>query len=255
MSTLIFNKIDTRKKQQKKSFAVLIDPDKTGTDQVEELVSLCRDAEVDLIFVGGSLVVSEHMETLVQHIKRESDIPVILFPGSPSQVTPYADALLYLSLISGRNPELLIGQHVISAPQVRKSGLEIMSTGYMVIDGGAPTTVSYISNASPIPADKNEIAVCTAMAGEMLGMKLIYMDAGSGAKNPVNESMIQSVSKQISIPLIVGGGIRDAERAYRTAKAGADVVVVGNAIEKNPSLISEIGKAIHSVSELVLKDF
>jgi phosphoglycerol geranylgeranyltransferase len=254
MSYTVHNIIDSRKKQQKKSFAVLIDPDKTGADQVEDLMPICREAEVDFIFVGGSLVVSEHMETLVQQIKRETDLPVVLFPGSPSQVTPYADALLYLSLISGRNPELLIGQHVISAPQVRKSGLEIMSTGYMVIDGGAPTTVSYISNASPIPADKNEIAVCTAMAGEMLGMKLIYMDAGSGAKNPITESMIQSVSKHISIPLIVGGGIRDAERAYRTAKAGADIVVVGNAFEKDPFLITEIGKAVHSVSQVAIND-
>jgi len=190
-------------------------------------------------------------ESLVTLIKKESSIPVVLFPGSPSQVTPAADALLYLSLISGRNPELLIGQHVVSAPLVRKSGLEVMSTGYMVIDGGAPTTVSYISNATPIPCDKNEIAVCTAMAGEMLGMKLIYMDAGSGAKNPITSSMIQSVSSQISIPLIVGGGIRDAEQAFKSANAGADIIVVGNAIEKDASLILEIGNAIHSASVLL----
>jgi putative glycerol-1-phosphate prenyltransferase len=191
------------------------------------------------------------MESLVTLIKKESSIPVVLFPGSPSQVTPAADALLYLSLISGRNPELLIGQHVISAPIVRKSGLEIMSTGYMVIDGGAPTTVSYISNATPIPSDKNEIAVCTAMAGEMLGMKLIYMDAGSGAKKPITTSMIQSVSHHISVPLIVGGGIRDAEQAFKSASAGADIIVVGNAIEKDDSLILEMGNAIHSASRLV----
>ena len=134
---------------------------------------------------------------MVKHIKGNCSIPVILFPGSPTQLSKYADALLYLSLISGRNPELLIGQHVVSAPSVKQSGLEILSTGYMVIDGGAPTTVSYISNASPIPHDKNEIALCTAMAGEMLGMKLIYMDAGSGAKRPVSESMIESVAEKI----------------------------------------------------------
>jgi phosphoglycerol geranylgeranyltransferase len=255
MSHNLYNAILCGKQDRKKSFAVLIDPDKTKPEQADDLIEICNKSKVDLILVGGSLVVSEHLETLVQQIKKHTDIPVALFPGSPSQVTQYADALLYLSLISGRNAELLIGQHVISAPVVRKSGLEIMSTGYMVIDGGAPTTVSYISNASPIPSDKNEIAVCTAMAGEMLGMKLIYMDAGSGAKNPVNESMIQAVSKHISIPLIVGGGIRDAERAYRTAKAGADVVVVGNAFEKDPSLIREIGKAIHSASELAQKGF
>ncbi|MEY3432798.1 MAG: hypothetical protein RL131_734 [Bacteroidota bacterium] len=245
MTPTVYHKILGNKQANKKSLAVLIDPDKTSISQADALLENCTLAEVDLIFVGGSLVVSDHLEQLVQHIKKECDIPVVLFPGSPSQVTPYADALLYLSLISGRNPELLIGQHVISAPQVRKSGLEILSTGYMVIDGGAPTTVSYISNASPIPADKNEIAVCTAMAGEMLGMKLIYMDAGSGAKKPISESMIQSVASQIQIPLIVGGGIRDAEKAYLNCKAGADIIVVGNAIEKDLSLIQEMSRAIH----------
>jgi phosphoglycerol geranylgeranyltransferase len=151
-------------------------------------------------------------------------------------------------LISGRNPELLIGQHVISAPFVKKSGLEIMPTGYMVVDGGAPTTVSYISNATPIPADKNEIAMCTAMAGEMLGMKLIYMDAGSGAKRAITEHMIEKVAKHIEIPLIVGGGITEPEKAYLNCKAGADVIVVGNAIEKDVSLIKEISNAVHSVA-------
>jgi phosphoglycerol geranylgeranyltransferase len=210
------------------------------------------DAQVDYFLVGGSLVISSYLNECVQLIKRSCDIPVILFPGSPSQVSKFADALLYLSLISGRNPELLIGQHVVSAPVVKKSGLEIMSTGYMVIDGGAPTTVSYISNASPLPADKNEIAMCTAMAGEMLGMKLIYMDAGSGAKKAISESMIQSVASCIEVPLIVGGGITTAEKAYLNCKAGADVIVVGNAIEKDAGLIKEISSAIHSIPMKVI---
>jgi putative glycerol-1-phosphate prenyltransferase len=153
-------------------------------------------------------------------------------------------------LISGRNPELLIGQHVISAPFVKKSGLEIMPTGYMVIDGGAPTTVSYISNANPLPADKNEIAMCTAMAGEMLGMKLIYMDAGSGAKNPISEMMIQKVSSCIDVPLIVGGGITTPEKAYLNCKSGADIIVIGNAIEKDQHIIKEIASAIHSLNSI-----
>ncbi|MCR6720454.1 MAG: geranylgeranylglyceryl phosphate synthase family protein [Chitinophagaceae bacterium] len=161
-------------------------------------------------------------------------------------MTRHADALLYLSLISGRNPELLIGQHVVSAPAVKQSGLEIMSTGYIVIDGGAPTTVSYISNAAPVPADKNEIAMCTAMAGEMLGMKLIYMDAGSGARRAITESMISSVAKSIQSPLIIGGGITDPEKAYLNCKAGADVIVVGNAIEKDPQLIRQMAEASHA---------
>ena len=235
-----------RKANGKKSFAVLIDPDKVNEQALDELVQLATDAQVDYFFLGGSLVISNHLDECVKHIKAQSDIPVILFPGSPSQVSKYADALLYLSLISGRNPELLIGQHVISAPVVKQSGLEIMPTGYMVIDGDAPTTVSYISNAAPIPADKNEIAMCTAMAGEMLGMKLIYMDAGSGARKPITEGMIEKVAGTIEAPLIIGGGITDPEKAYRNCKAGADVIVVGNAIEKDPSLIKEIAAAIHS---------
>ncbi len=243
----IYQSLTDRKSQSKKSFAVLIDPDKVNDNSVEELIQLSLDAQVDYFFVGGSLVISSYLDECVQLIKRSCDIPVILFPGSPSQVSKYADALLYLSLISGRNPELLIGQHVVSAPFVKKSGLEIMSTGYMVIDGGAPTTVSYISNASPLPSDKNEIAMCTAMAGEMLGMKLIYMDAGSGAKKAISESMIQKVASCIDVPLIVGGGITTAEKAYLNCKAGADVIVVGNAIEKDASLIKEIASAIHSV--------
>ena len=250
MVNAIYNKLTERKTLKKKSFVVLIDPDKTSTKNVDGLLKQCADAQVDFLFVGGSLVVTDHLDDLVQHIKKESDIPVILFPGSPSQVSPYADALLYLSLISGRNAELLIGQHVVSAPVVKKSGLEVISTGYMVIDGGAPTTVSYISNANPIPSDKNEIAICTAMAGEMLGMKLIYMDAGSGAKIPITENMISAVASHINIPLIVGGGIRDPEKAYRNCIAGADVVVVGNAIEKDSLLIKDLGAAIHASERL-----
>jgi phosphoglycerol geranylgeranyltransferase len=243
----IYQSLVERKQKGKKSFAVLIDPDKVHDESVEELVQLALDAKVDYFFVGGSLVISNYLDECVQLIKSKCDIPVILFPGSPSQVSKYADALLYLSLISGRNPELLIGQHVISAPIVKKSGLEILPTGYMVIDGGAPTTVSYISNASPLPADKNEIAMCTAMAGEMLGMKLIYMDAGSGAKKAISESMIQKVSGCIDVPLIVGGGITTPEKAYLNCKAGADIIVVGNAIEKDANLIKEISAAVHSV--------
>lgn len=247
----IYQSLTDRKRTGKKSFAVLIDPDKVNAENMDQLISLAVDAKVDYFLVGGSLVISSYLDECLQLIKAQCNIPTIIFPGSPSQISKYADALLYLSLISGRNPELLIGQHVISAPQVKKSGLEIMSTGYMVVDGGAPTTVSYISNANPLPADKNEIAVCTAMAGEMLGMKLIYMDAGSGAKKTINESMIEKVAASISVPLIVGGGIKEPEKAYRNCKAGADVIVVGNAIEKDASLIKEMAAAVHSVPVIV----
>ncbi|HWK06508.1 MAG TPA: geranylgeranylglyceryl/heptaprenylglyceryl phosphate synthase [Puia sp.] len=247
MKQSIYESLLAKKKKGQRSFAVLIDPDNVNEAKIDELTHLTVSAGVDYLFVGGSLVISNHLDEVVQHIRRNCTIPVILFPGTPSQVSRYADGLLYLSLISGRNPELLIGQHVISAPAVRKSGLEIISTGYMVIDGGAPTTVSYISNATPIPADKNEIALCTAMAGEMLGMKLIYMDAGSGARYPIREEMIAAVASHVDVPLVIGGGIRDPEKAYRNCKAGADIIVVGNAIEKDPTLIREMADAIHSV--------
>jgi phosphoglycerol geranylgeranyltransferase len=248
MKDEIYSALVLRKRNRRKSFALLIDPDKVDPARTAYLIELAVEARVDYLFVGGSLVVSDHLDQVVQQIKSLCKIPIILFPGTPSQVSPYADALLYLSLISGRNPELLIGQHVISAPSVRKSGLEIISTGYMVIDGGAPTTVSYISNALPIPADKNEIALCTAMAGEMLGMKMIYMDAGSGARRPISTEMIERVSAHIEVPLLVGGGIQNPEKVYLNAKAGADLIVVGNAIEKDASILTEMVAALQAVS-------
>lgn len=247
MNNNLYHTLTLKKQKGQKSFAVLIDPDKVDAVSIEQLVQLSVAAKVDYFLVGGSLVISNQLDEVVQQIKAACTIPVLLFPGSPSQVSKYADALLYLSLISGRNAELLIGQHVISAPFVKQSGLEIISTGYMVVDGGAPTTVSYISNASPLPSDKNEIAMCTAMAGEMLGMKVIYMDAGSGAKKAITEHMIHAVAQQISVPLIIGGGITNPEKAYLNCKAGADVIVIGNAIEKDVSLIKEMSDAIHSV--------
>lgn len=246
MSIKLYTSFTERKAKGLKSFAVLIDPDKVTPAGITDLAAKCAEARVDYIFLGGSLVITQHLDECVQRIKTSCDIPVVLFPGSPTQVSRYADALLYLSVISGRNPELLIGQHVVSAAAVKRSGLEIIPTGYMVIDGGVPTTVSYISNTTPIPADKDDIAMCTAMAGEMLGLKMIYMDAGSGARDAISESMISQVSSQVSVPVIVGGGIRDAEKAYLDCKAGADVIVVGNAIEKDLSLVKEIADAVHS---------
>src|SRR5215212_267460 len=251
MKMNVYQSLLEKKKNGQKSFAILIDPDKIITASLNSLIDLALDAKADYFLVGGSLVVSDNLDNTIAAIKQRCSIPIILFPGSPSQISKHADALLYLSLISGRNAELLIGQHVISAPFVKKSGLEIIPTGYMVIDGGAATTVSYISNASPIPSDKSDIALCTAMAGEMLGMKLIYMDSGSGAKKAIAEEMIETVAKNIDIPLIVGGGIRDAEKAYLNCKAGADVIVIGNAIEKDPSLIKEMADAIHSVPVII----
>jgi putative glycerol-1-phosphate prenyltransferase len=243
MKNKLYDIITQGKSNAKKAFAVLIDPDKINDQSLAQTIEIA-----DYFFVGGSLVVTDTLDTVVASIKKHCNIPVILFPGSPDQITPKADALLYLSLISGRNAELLIGQHVISAPFVKKSGLEIISVGYMLIDGGTPTTVSYISNSNPIPSNKNDIALCTAMAGEMLGQKLIYMDAGSGAQKAIPTEMIAKVSAHIKIPLVVGGGITTPEKAKQNCIAGADIIVVGNAVEKDPALIQAIAEAIHSLN-------
>lgn len=248
---LILPDLCRRKAAHRSAFAVLADPDKIAPSGMAALAERCNEAGVDYLLVGGSLVLQHQLEACIQRFKEESAIPVILFPGSPAQVTPYADALLYLSLISGRNAELLIGQHVVSAAAVKASGLEIMSTGYMVIDGGVPTTVSYMSHSAPIPANKPDIALCTAWAGELLGEHLLYMDAGSGARYPVSEEMIRKVSGNTAIPLFVGGGIRSPEAAQRAAEAGATVIVVGNAIEQDPMLIRELAAAVHSRPFLV----
>lgn len=239
----IYAELLARKQAGKPGFAVLADPDNVAPADMRYLAKLCVDGGVDYLLMGGSLVVDHQLDACIQRFKSECDIPVILFPGSPSQVTPAADALLYLSLISGRNPELLIGQHVVSAPAVKASGLEVISTGYMVIDGGVPTTVSYMSNSAPIPANKPEIALCTAWAGELQGKHVLYMDAGSGAKIPITEEMIQKVSANTSIPMFVGGGIHTPEKVYANCRAGATIVVVGNAIERDPLLIRDLAQA------------
>ena len=241
----LYESFQTAKQTGNKKFVVLIDPDKVRLGNMDKIIDLAIQAQVDYFYIGGSLVVNNMLDHCLQSIKKACDIPMILFPGNSFQLSYRADAILFLSLISGRNAELLIGKHVVTAPYLKVSPLEILPTGYMLIDGGVPTTVSYISNTQPIPASKDDVALCTAMAGEMLGLKLIYMDAGSGAKNPVSESMIDVVSGGLSIPLIVGGGIRTPEKAFANAKAGADVIVVGNAIEKDPSLIIDMAQAVH----------
>lgn len=245
MSFNIYNTISALKANKQKAFAVLIDPDKLDETTLDKTIQLAVAAKVDFFFIGGSLVVTNTLDAFTAKIKSKCSIPVVLFPGSPDQISSKADALLYLSLISGRNPELLIGQHVISAATVKQSGLEIIPVGYMLIDGGTPTTVSYISNTNPIPSNKKDIAVCTAMAGEMLGLKVIYMDAGSGAQRAIPKEMISQVAKHIDIPLIIGGGITTPEKAVENCKAGADIIVVGNAIEKDANLICSIADAIH----------
>lgn len=231
------------KETGEKLFSLLIDPDKTSGSDVERTALAAAQANVDLLFVGGSLLVNDRLFDTVQIIKANCDIPVVLFPGDNMQVVPNADAILLLSVISGRNAEMLIGKHVVAAPRLKNSGLEIIPTGYMLIDSGKPTTASYMSNTNPIPHDKDDIAACTAMAGEMLGLKTIFMDGGSGAQNSVSASMVKRVSDHVDVPIIVGGGLKTPEMAKARFDAGATVVVVGNAIEKDGSLLQELASA------------
>lgn len=225
---------------QKKQIALLIDPDKCDTENMEKRLKIAGQAGFDYIFVGGSLITNNHFESCIRRIKNLSSIPLVIFPGNNLQLSSDADAILFLSLISGRNPEHLIGSQVIAAPVIRKMQLEAISTGYMLIESGKVTAAQYMSGTLPIPNDKPEIAKSTAMAGEMLGLKAIYMDAGSGALHPIPEKMISEVKKNISIPLIIGGGIRNSQQAAAAAKAGADILVIGNAAEQNPEIIIEI---------------
>lgn len=246
----IYKDLLQAKTQGNKKFAVLIDPDRVRLKSFNSVINLSKEANVDYFFIGGSLVVNDMLDIVLDSIRKNCDIPMILFPGNSFQLSYKADALLFLSLISGRNAELLIGKHVITAPFLKMSPLEIISTGYMLIDGGVDTTVNYMSNTNPIPHAKDDIALSTALAGELLGLKLIYLDAGSGAKIPVSKSMIEAVSGATSVPIIVGGGITTPEKARENVLAGADLVVVGNAIEQDPELIMEMSSAIHSIKSI-----
>lgn len=238
--------LEAAKAEGRKLLAVLIDPD-FGQDEavLERTVQNACMAKADLIFVGGSLLTSASFNRCVQLVKQWSDRPVVLFPGSPAQLSEHADALLFLSLISGRNPELLIGHHVNAAPTVRAMGLEAIPTGYLLVDGGKSTTVSYVSQTVPIPHDKPGIAAATALAGALLGLRTIYMDTGSGAQRTVSPEMIAAVRANVSLPIIVGGGIRDADTARALCEAGADVLVVGTAFEEDPERIFAMSGAVH----------
>ncbi len=240
----IYKKITQSKKNGEKLFAILIDPDKQDANDLLKIIEKCNSTKVDMFFVGGSLLTNDYLKNCITTIKNNSKIPVVLFPGNAMQVDEQADAILFLSLISGRNAEMLIGKQVITAPILKKSSLEVIPTGYMLIDSGKQTTVSYMSNTTPIPHDKEQVAKCTALAGEMLGLKMIFMDGGSGALNPISTKMIRSVSKIIDVPLVIGGGINSGKKAIENCKAGADIIVVGNAIEKNERLINEIATSI-----------
>ncbi|MFN8283075.1 MAG: geranylgeranylglyceryl/heptaprenylglyceryl phosphate synthase [Chitinophagales bacterium] len=226
----------------KKQIAVLVDPDKTDAKKLVKTIQAAELAKVDFYLVGGSLLVKNNLDEIIAVIKKNSKKKVYLFPGNPSQISDKADGILLLSLISGRNAELLIGNHVLAAPMLKQSKLHIISTGYILVESGTQTTVSYISNTTPIPANKPEIAACTALAGEQLGLKIIYLEAGSGAQNAVSSETINTVRKQITVPLIVGGGIKTIAQIETAFAAGADVVVIGTAIEKDIDFLEAVKK-------------
>lgn len=226
--------------ENQKQLAVLVDPDKLFVPLVAQL-----DAHaIQLLFFGGSLLTQHDLDAKIRVLRTKTQAHIVLFPGSVQQVAAAADAILFLSLVSGRNPELLIGQQVLAAPMVRQAGLETLATAYMLVDGGSPTTAVYMSGSMPLPPNKPEIAACTAMAAEMLGMQHIYLDAGSGAHYHPPVEMVAAIRAAVSIPIIVGGGIRTPEAAYQLGKAGADVLVVGNVLEKHPEMLSEMNAAV-----------
>ena len=228
--------------KRSKSFVVLIDPDKTAPNQIDSVIGDINNInEISAIFVGGSLVTDGSTEKLIARVKSISEKSIILFPGNINQICK-ADAILFLSLISGRNPEYLIGQHVVGAPIIKQLEMESISTGYILM--GDRSSTSYVSNTNPIPADKPDIAMATALAGEMLGNKAIYIDAGSGASEPISKEVIESVSNTIDIPLIIGGGIRSYEEAKLALDSGANCIVIGNAAEDNPTILFEIASAV-----------
>ena len=227
----------------KKQLAILIDPGKYGVNRLVTLLQLMQQNPPHYVLVGGSIT-SASMDETIELIRQYLSVPIILFPGNASQFTPKADALMYLSLISGRNSDYLIGQHVLSSISIKKSGLKVVPVGYMLIESGRMTSVEYISNTKPIPSNKTDIAVCTAVAGELLGMRSIYLEGGSGADRPVPAEMIKAVKQNISIPLIVGGGIRTVDALKNAYASGADVVVVGNVLEEKPELYPELFEAL-----------
>ncbi|MFY0594156.1 geranylgeranylglyceryl/heptaprenylglyceryl phosphate synthase [Roseivirga sp.] len=245
----VWNSFDKARAQGKKSLAVLFDPDDTDERSLIESLNVCLENNVDYLFVGGSLVTSNNLHEVVSMIKSYTDIPCVLFPGNAIQIDASADAILFLSLISGRNPELLIGQHVVAAPVVKRSNLEVIPTGYMLVNSGKPTSASYISNSQPLPNDKPSLSASTALAGEMLGFKSIYMDAGSGAEEPISAKVIKAVRKSLSVPLIIGGGLNSTTKAKQALDAGADIIVIGNGAQKNLNLVNEVSGLVKFYNE------
>jgi putative glycerol-1-phosphate prenyltransferase len=219
-----------------KSIALLLDPDKTRGESLQKVLKIAVGCNADYILTGGSLTFNS-IDQLIDSVRDYCSIPVVLFPGNLLQLSRKADIILLLSLISGRNPELLIGNHVIAAPYLKNIREKLIPVGYILISCGSKTSVEYISQTEAIPSDKPEIVVATAIAGEMLGLKMIYLEAGSGALNPIPVSVIKTVRENISVPLAVGGGIRYKKEIEEIFNAGANIIILGNGCEKNPALL------------------
>ena len=226
------------KDRSKKRVALLVDPDGYDSKSLEELIGFINLYPPDLLLVGGSILFKP-IEITITALKLATRLPVFIFPGNLYQLSDRADGILFLSLISGRNPEFLIGNHVLAAPHLDRSGIEVIPTGYLLIENGEATSVEYMSNTRPIPAKKTDLAVATAMAGEMLGLRALYLEAGSGAQHTVGLDMISAIHKKTSLPLIVGGGITTTDQAEAIFKAGANMVVLGTVLEKDPGMLRE----------------
>lgn len=233
MEISILNFIQVAAKKGNKLLTILLDPDKTKIKALPAIVNRIENLKANFIFVGGSFVKNGTTENFVKALKKLTEIPIILFPGDYSQITNYADGILFLSLLSGRNPEYLIEQQIKAVPYLKNTSLEIIPTGYILIDGGVKSSVLKVSNTTPISQNNIDLVVNTAIAGEYKGKQLIYLEAGSGAKNPVNINLITTVKQQITIPLIVGGGIKTKQQIQTAFNSGADIVVIGNAFENN----------------------
>ncbi|AWK04225.1 geranylgeranylglyceryl/heptaprenylglyceryl phosphate synthase [Flavobacterium crocinum] len=231
--TTIRQQILEAKNNGQKLLAVLLDPDKIVLESLEHLIEKINQSPATHIFVGGSIVQTNILEELISVLRQKTNLPVILFPGDPSQISPQADAILFLSLLSGRNPDYLIEYQVQAAPILKKTNLEVISTGYILIESGNETAVARVSKTKPLSRDNLDLVLATAQAGEMLGNQLIYLEAGSGAKQPVPLEMIELISQNIAIPVIVGGGIIDLQGIQKAYNAGADLVVIGTAFENN----------------------
>jgi len=246
----VFEYLLNVKKQRGAGYLVLIDPDKQEVESASTFVTQALEAGVDALLVGSSFLMSDRLDPVVQSVKRMSGLPVIISPGASSHISRYADAILFLSLISGRNPEFLIGEHVKAAPIIKRYGIEPIPTGYMLIEGGTCTSVQFMSATLPIPREKPDIAVAHAIAAEMLGMKCVYLECGSGSAMSVPNEMISAVKANINIPLIVGGGIVKPKDAEEKVHAGADFIVTGNVLENNANhnLMHEFAMAVHPVS-------